>query len=533
LHPDSRVSAEDGNMRYLFADYVLDTDRRELRRGADLVAVTPQAFDLLDFLIRHRHRVVSRDELIAAIWRRRVVSDSALTTRINAARTAIGDHARAQKNIKTLPRKGFRFVGRVEQDHGSSPALEADPPTSTHRPNAPADGPSIAVLPFRNLSDDRELAFFAHGMAEDAQTELSSLRWLRVIARHARFVHQDDPIGNGQAGGERHVRYVLEGSVRRAGRRIRVICLLIDATTATLLWGQRFEGDLANAFNVQAEIASAAAAAVATTILHAEQRRAAWKLPVDLDAWEAYQRGMWHMSKCDAVENQSARTFFQRTIELDPTYAPGYGALAWSHMMAASIFSQMTIPEGCALSEPLVRKAIALDQNDTEVRARLALAALLKGDLEDAVAEAEQVLSVDESCAGALGVKGAALVYSGNRQGGRKALQHYLRLSPQDPARPIRLSQVATSLYLDGNYRDAAITARQVVRQYPSHPIAYRWLAASLGQLGRTEEARDALQTLQTISPSSFEMYVRQRPKYCSIEYAPMLEGLRKAGWRE
>ena len=115
-------------------------------------------------------------------------------------------------------------------------------------------------------------------------------------------------------------------------------------------------------------------------------------------------------------------------------------------------------------------------------------------------------------------------MYSGNREEGRRALRQYLKLSPRDPARPIRLSQIATSLYLDGNYQQAAITARQVVRQYRSHPIAYRWLAASLGQLGRTEEARDAQQTLQTISPSSFEMYVKQRPKYCSIEYAPMLE---------
>jgi adenylate cyclase len=143
------------------------------------------------------------------------------------------------------------------------------------------------------------------------------------------------------------------------------------------------------------------------------------------------------------------------------------------------------------------------------------------------------VLSVNQGCAGALGVKGAALVYSGNRDEGRRALRQYLKLSPRDPARPIRLSQIATSLYLDANYQEAAITARHVVRQYPTHPIAYRWLAASLGQLGRTEEARDALQTLQTISPSSFEMYVRQRPKYCSVEYAPMLDGLRKAGWRE
>jgi len=534
LHPNHRIPAKDGSMRYFFADYVLDTDRRELRRSADLVAVTPQAFDLLDFLIRNRHRVVSKDDLIAAIWRRRVVSDSALTTRINAARNAIGDSARQQRVIKTLPRRGFRFIGPVQEEQESGQAADANTSSGAGRHATPLPkGPSITVLPFKNLSDERELAFFADGVAEDVLTALSSLRWLRVTARHSNFAYKDRPIDPSQARCELGVRYVVEGSVRRAERRICATCRLIDATTGTLLWGRRFERNLADAFIVQDEMAKVAALAIATTIARAEQRRAIWKLPADLDAWEAYQRGMWHMSKCDAAENQSARIFFQRTIELDPTYAAGYGALAWSHLMSASIFSEMTIAEGCAVSEPLVRKAIALDQDDTEVRSRVALAALLKGDLEDAVAEADQVLSVNESCAGALGVKGAALVYSGNREEGRKALRQYLRLSPRDPARPIRLSQIATSLYLDGNYQQAATTAKHVVRQYPSHPIAYRWLAASLGQLGRTEEARDALQTLQTISPSSFEMYVRQRPKYCSVEYAPMQEGLRKAGWRE
>jgi TolB-like protein len=532
LHPHH---GQGGSMRFIFADYVLDTDRRELRRGPDLVAVAPQAFDLLHFLIRNRHRVVSKDDLITAIWRRRVVSDSALTTRINVARNAIGDSAGRQRTIKTLPRRGFRFVGPVREEQTSG--HEADATTFSgsgrHAVSLP-EAPSIAVLTFKNLSDDRELAFFADGVTEDVLTELASLRWLRVTKRNwSSFAHENRPIDVSQAGYEPDVRYVLEGSVRRAERRIRATCRLTDATTGTFLWGQRFERNLADAFAVQDEIARAAAIAVATAIVRAEQCRAVSKLPADMDAWAAYQRGMWHMSKCDAVENQSARIFFRRSIELDPTYSAGYGALAWSHMMSASIFSEMTIAEGCALSEPLVRKAISLDQDDTEARSRLALAALLKGDLEDAVSEADQVLSVNEGCAGALGVKGAALVYSGKRDEGRCALRQYLKLSPRDPARPIRLSQVATSLYLDANYQEAAVTARHVVRQYPTHPIAYRWLAASLGQLGLTEEARDALRTLQTISPSSFEMYVRQRPKYCSVEYAPMLEGLRKAGWRE
>jgi adenylate cyclase len=268
------------------------------------------------------------------------------------------------------------------------------------------------------------------------------------------------------------------------------------------------------------------------SILRAERQRAIRKLPGNLDAWEAYQRGMWHMSKGEPAENELAHGFFQRAIDLDPSFASGYGALAWSHMMAASIFSRMPIHEGCMLAEPLLRRAVALDENDLEARARLAIAALLQGDFEGAFEGAQQVLAVKDTCAEALGVKGAVLACSGRGEEGRAAIRQHLTLSPNDPARPIRLSQIASSLYLDGNYREAAKAARQVVRQYPKHPVAYRWLAAALGQLARTAEAEDILDHLRTTAPSSFDMYVRHRPPYCSIEHAPMLAGLRKAGWK-
>ena len=144
------------------------------------------------------------------------------------------------------------------------------------------------------------------------------------------------------------------------------------------------------------------------------------------------------------------------------------------------------------------------------------------------------ILAAQPTNADAWGVKGAALVYAGRRKEGRDALKRYFSLNPRDIARPIRLTQIASSLYMDGGYEEAALTARQVIRHYPSHPFAYRWLAASLGQLGKAGEAQEVLQSLQTISPSSFEMYVRQRPpQFCGGEYAPMLEGLRKAGWKE
>jgi tetratricopeptide (TPR) repeat protein len=329
------------------------------------------------------------------------------------------------------------------------------------------------------------------------------------------------------------VRYVLEGSVRSAGSRVRVTGQLIDGATGAHIWGERYDRNWAGAFAAHDEITQSMTAGIALAIVQAEQRRAVRKLPGDLGAWEAYQLGMWHMSKSDAGANKLARVLFQRAIDLDPNFGAGYSGLAWSYMAASSAFSEMTIAESCELSEPLVRKAIVLDENDTDARSRLALTALLRGDLEGALQESEQVLSLNSRCADALGVKGAALVYSGRRKEGRESIRQYFSLGPRDIARPMRLTQIAVSLYLDGGYQEAAATARQVIRRFPKHPFAYRWLAASLGQLGRAGEAQGVLQALQTTSPASFDMYVRQPPpQYCSVEYLPMMEGLRKAGYR-
>jgi TolB-like protein len=521
-------------LRYLFEDYALDTDRRELRRAGDVLPIAPQVFDLLVFLIRNRERFVSKDELIAAVWHGRIITDYALTTRLYVARNAVGDTGGNQRLIKTLPRKGFRFVGSVREEQkrgrGSPDGMSAERAGSAFVP----DRPSIAVLAFTNMSDDYQHRFIAEGIADDLVTELSKLRWLWVVSRNSSFMYTSKAIDVGEVGSALGIRYLVEGSVRQLEGRTRVTGQLIDATTGAYISTERYDRRLSDILTRQDEIPGALAASIASAIVRVERLRALRKHPDELGAWESHQRGMWHMSKGDAAGNQLARTFFQRAVDRDPTYAPGYGALAWSHMMSASIYSEMTVAEGCSLGETLARKALALDEDDIEARARLALGALLQGDLEGALDEAQQVLTVDGNCADALGVKGAALVYSGRRAEGRTALQHYLRLSPGDPARPIRLTQIAVSLYLDGGYDEAARTASQTIRQYPKHPFAYRWLAASLGQLGRTGEAQAVLQTLQTNSPSSFDMYVRrQPPEYCKVEYAPMLEGLRKAGWKE
>ncbi|WP_349643900.1 winged helix-turn-helix domain-containing protein [Bradyrhizobium sp. LTSP885] len=256
-------------MRFLFEDYVLDTDLRELQRGAAVVSIAPQVFDLLDYLIRNRGRVVSKDDLINAIWNGRSVSDAALATRLNAARSAIGDSGQEQRLVKTLPRKGFRFVGSVREAQRPADAPDADDQIEHQKPvehQKPAlalpDQPSIAVLPFQNLSDDPEQEYFADGMVEDIITGLSRSKLLFVISRNSSFTYKGKAVDIKQVSRELGVRYVLEGSVRKAGKRIRVAGQLIDASTDVHIWADKFDSDLEDIFDLQDRLTSSVIGAI-------------------------------------------------------------------------------------------------------------------------------------------------------------------------------------------------------------------------------------------------------------------------------
>jgi TolB-like protein len=229
-------------LRFLFENYALDTEKRELHRGADAVSITPQVFDLLDYLIRNRERVVSKDDLISAVWNGRIVSDAALTTRLNAVRNAIGDSGEEQRLLKTLARRGFRFVGQVQEERGdAAPDNGAEPPKSSL--TLPTR-PSVVVLPFVNLSLDPEQEYFADGVVEDITMALSRFHWLFVIARNSSFTYKGRSVDVRQVGRELGVRYVLEGSVRKAGSRLRIAGQLIDAETGAHLWAGHFDGAL-------------------------------------------------------------------------------------------------------------------------------------------------------------------------------------------------------------------------------------------------------------------------------------------------
>jgi TolB-like protein len=230
------------NLIYHFEDYVLDTDRRELRREGSLLSVEPKVFDLLVHLIGNRERVVSKDDLIGAVWNGRIVSESTLASCINAARNAIGDSGEEQRFIKTLPRKGIRFVGAVREEKGHSDIVLPHSLVEATRPALTLpDKPSIAVLPFTDMTGDPQHEYFSDGITEDIITALSRLRWFFVIARNSTFIYKGQAADVRQVGRDLGVRYVLEGSVRKSGQRVRITSQLLDAMTGNHIWSDRYD----------------------------------------------------------------------------------------------------------------------------------------------------------------------------------------------------------------------------------------------------------------------------------------------------
>ncbi|MGB8608318.1 winged helix-turn-helix domain-containing protein, partial [Bradyrhizobium sp.] len=346
-------------MRYLFEEYAFDTDRRELHRGADVVSVAPQVFDLLDYLIRNRERVVSKDDLIDVIWKGRSVSDAALTTRLNAARSALGDSGEEQRLIKTLPRKGFRFVGPVREAKGPAPAQQPKPALPL------PEKPSIAVLPFTNLSSDLEQEYFADGMVDDIITALSRFKALFVIARNSSFTYKGRAVDVKQIGRELGVRYVLEGSVRKAANRVRITGQLVDTATGAHLWADRFDGGLGDVFDLQDQVTESVVGAIAPALEKAEIERAKRKPTESLDAYAIYLRGLARFYQFAGRQvNDEALRLFNNAIEIDPDFASAYARAAACYAYAKGNGWISGTPSEIAEVTRLAQRAVELGKDD-------------------------------------------------------------------------------------------------------------------------------------------------------------------------
>ncbi|MBR0714220.1 winged helix-turn-helix domain-containing protein [Bradyrhizobium liaoningense] len=517
-------------MQFLFGDHLLDTDRRELSRSDAPVSVEPQVFDLVVHLMKNRDRVVTKEELIDKIWHGRSVSESTLTSRINAARRAVGDSGANQALIRTIARKGFRFVGDIELRPG-----QMEPAIVLERRNAQAalplpDRPAIAVLPFTNMSGDREQDYFSDGISEDIITALSKLRWFFVIARNSSFVYKGRAAHLSEIARELGVRYVLEGSVRRSGDRVRISAQLNDVSTGSHLWAERYDRSLADVFAVQDEITEAIVAAIEPQLYAAESFRAQQKPPGSLDAWDLVMRALSHFWRITREDNFAAQALLEKAIAIDPHYGKALGLLATSHIFGAhmgwaSMGTAVPVAERAALA------AVEADGEDAWAHHGLGYTYLFQRRFDDAIAEFEMGLRLNPNFAMAQAFYGVALCYSGRWQDGDAAARRALRLSPRDPFSAIYYGIAAYAQFIGGNYDDAIQLARESLRQRGDFVGAHRVLTASAGMSGHRALAASALEGLRRAQPGvTLAWITNELPMKRAADREHYLEGLRRAG---
>ena len=519
-------------MNLSFGDYDIDVERRELRRAETPVHVEPQVFDLLVYLVNNRDRVVSKDDLIASVWGGRIVSDSTLTSRINAVRNAVGDCGEDKKLIRTIARKGFRFVGAVHmQPGGGEPAHFINPPPhEIQEQSRLPDRPAIAVLPFINMSGDSEQEYFSDGISEDIITALSKLRWFFVIARNSSFIYKGKAVHIKQVADELGVGYVVEGSVRKAGDGVRITVQLNDVATGSHIWAERFDRSIADVFAVQDEITEAIVAAIEPQVYAAENFRAKRKSPDSMDAWDLVMRALSHYWRVTRQDNVVAQALLEKATAIDPSYGQALGVLATSHTFSAHMgWEEMATASPVA--ERAALAAILADSEDPWAHHALGCVYLFTRRFDDSLAEFELALRLNPNFSLAQGYYGLALSYCGLWEDGNVAARRALRLSPRDPFSAVYYGIAAYASFVGRNYDEAIRLSRDGLRQRSDFVGAHRVLTSAAGMAGKTDIAAAALQELRRAQPNiSLAWIAGQMPIKLEADREHYLEGFRRAG---
>lgn len=529
-------------LQFVFEDYVLDQQRRELTLRGQVVAVGPQVFDLLLQLVSNCDRVMSKDDLLKAVWGGRIVSESTITSHINAVRKAIGDTGEEQRLVRTVPRKGYRFVGEIKVDEvGETRQPDIEEPTPVDLTQTPPptlvlpDKPSITVLPFHNLSGDPEQEYFADGMVEDIITALSRIRWLFVIAHNSSFTYKGRDVDVQGVGQTLGVRYVLEGSVRKSGNKIRITGQLIDATTGTHIWAERFEGMLHDIFELQDQIAESVVGAIAPQLERAEIERAKRKPTESLDAYDYYLRAMakLHNGTREAIEQ--ALPLFYKAIELDPEFASAYGMAAWCHFWRKLNGWMTDRPREIAEGARLARLAVELGRDDAVALTRGGHAlAHLAGDIDGGIALLDRARLLNPNLAPAWFLGGILRALRGETDAAIEHLTHAVRLSPLDPEMFRMQVGMALAHFVAGRFDPAAVWAEKALGNLPCLLASVALLAASHALSGRMDKAKQAMQRLHELDPSLRVSNLKEwLPIQRSEDFARFADGLRLAGLPE
>jgi adenylate cyclase len=517
---------------FQFNSYVLDVARGCLRTADREIELRPKSFEVLRCLVENSGRLVTKDELFRAVWPDVVVSDEALTQCISEVREAISD--RAQIMIKTMPRRGYRFAAPVSK-HGDEVEARSAPVASFAYDTAArlSGKPSIAVLPFVNLDNDPQQDYFSDGITGDIITELSRFSDLFVIARSSAFQYKGKAVDVRQVGRELGVRYVLEGSVRRDDKRIRITAELIDATNGAHRWADRYDRELKDAFAVQDEVVRGLVSVLQARVVEAEAERTLLKPPAAWEAYDYYLRGAeaWAtgFAQRPMASFYEARRCLERSIAIDPAYARAYAMLArtYNYTYVEPRNEEYLNPSALQRAGELARTAVQLDASLPEARTMLGANLIFKRRHEEAIAEYEQAFALNPNFSDH--GFGLCLVFAGQPERAIEVMQASMRLEPFRNA--TRLAYTGNAYYMLGRYDDAVTPLRESARRMPDLRITQLWLAAAFAQLGRLDEAHSAADEVRRIEPD----FAIERWKLTAVYKRPedserLFDGIRKAG---
>jgi adenylate cyclase len=514
-------------VRFLFGDYVLDTERRELRRGPVLLSVEPQVFDLLLFLVRNRDRVVGKDDLLASVWGGRIVSESTLASRINAARRAIGDTGEQQRLIRTIIGKGVRFVGQARE--------RQDTDQSAGPPRAPRL--SMVVLPFANFSNDPELEYVADRVTDDLTTDLFRISGGFVIARNTAFTLKGKPVDVKKIGCELGVRYVIEGSVRRTGDLVGLNVQLTDAESGAHLWADRFDSDLGTLSQAQSEITGRLARTINFKVVEAESLRIERESALDLNPQDLLIRGWAALVRpISTAARRDALRIFEQTLEIDPDSVAARIGVANTLTWNIGDGWSTSVRKDGARAEQLLLEAIEGDANSFRARQGLGLLRRLQNRLDESRIELETAIALVPNYAPAFCQLGMTLTCLGQPDAAIPEIEKSIRLGPHDTGSPTAYSTLSQAHLLLGHVEPAIELARKACASNPRLYFTHMLLAAALGLKGERNEAEAALAEGIKVRPD-FNSLARLReycawgnPRFLALREGTIYLGLRRAG---
>ncbi|MEO8452996.1 MAG: winged helix-turn-helix domain-containing protein [Gemmatimonadota bacterium] len=449
-------------MRYVFDAFELDRSKFELRRGGLVVPVEPQVFALLLLLVENAERLVSRDEIIEKVWDGRVISDSALDSRVKSARRALGDDGKTQRLIRTIHGQGFRFVAAVTVAAAAAiRAVDA----------AEATKPSIAVLPFRFVGPAGPYATIADALPDELIAELARLRWLFVIARGSSFRFRSATVDLAEVGKALGVRYCLSGVVEITGPKLGVTVQLVDVRNSGVVWGDRFISTVADVHATRTTILARVAAALELHIPLNEARTARLIAPESLDAWSAYHLGLQHMFRFHRSDNAVAGELFARAVGEDPGFARAYAGLSFVHFQNAFLRYTPDLAGEIASARRSAERSVDLDPLDPFANLTMGRSFWLEGDLDASLAWLERATTISPSYAQAIYARAWTHALSGRGGAGKEDADMAMALSPLDPLHYAMAATRALSHIACDEDAEAADWAERAARSPGAHVL--------------------------------------------------------------